>query len=42
MTGFEMKRKSGRKAGMPAQFAQAYPDARFECITPSEIAEFLL
>lgn len=42
MNGFEMKRKSGRKAGMPAQFAQAYPDARFECITPSEIAEFLL
>ncbi len=42
MTGFEMKRKIGRKAGMPAQFAQAYPDARFECITPSEIAEFLL
>lgn len=42
MTGFEMKRKSGKKVGMPEQFAKAYPDAKFECITPSEIAGFLL
>ncbi len=42
MTGFEMKRKSGGKVRMPEQFAKAYPDAKFECITPAEVAEFLL
>lgn len=42
MTGFEMKLKSGRRAAAPAQFVQTYPDAGFECVTPSEIAEFLL
>lgn len=42
MVGFEIKRKAGKKVASPAQFAQAYLDAKFECITPSEVAEFLL
>lgn len=42
MTGFEMKSKEGKKAGVPAQFAQAYPDTKFECITPGDVAGFLL
>lgn len=42
MTGFEVKRKEGKRVGAPAQFSKAYPDAKFECITPSELIEFLM
>ncbi len=42
MTGFEVKRKKGKKVGAPAQFTAAYPEAKFECITPSELMEFLM
>ena len=42
MTGFEVKRKAGKRVGAPSQFKAAYPDARFECITPSELMEFLM
>ena len=42
MRGFEVKRKEGKRVGAPAQFSKAYPDAKFECITPSELIEFLM
>lgn len=42
MTGFEVKRKKGKKVGAPAQFTAAYPEAKFECITPDELMEFLM
>lgn len=42
MRGFEVKRKEGKRVGAPPQFSKAYPDAKFECITPSELIEFLM
>ena len=42
MTGFEVKRKEGKRVEAPAQFRAAYPDAQFKCITPSELMEFLM
>ena len=42
MTGFEIKKKAAKRVGAPAQFSGAYPDAKFECITPAEILEFLM
>ena len=42
MTGYEIKRKEGKHVGAPASFTAAYPDAHFECITPSELMEFLM
>ncbi len=42
MTGFEIKRKEGKTVKAPTQFTKAYPEASFSCITPSELAEFLL
>ena len=42
MTGYEIKRKEGKRVGAPAQFANAYPDASFKCITPGELMEFLM
>lgn len=42
MTGFEIKRKEGKRAGAPASFTAAYPDARFECVTPSDPMSFLM
>lgn len=42
MTGFEIKRKKGKRAGAPASFTAAYPDARFECVTPSDLMSFLM
>lgn len=42
MTGFEIKRKEGKRVSAPTQFVEAYPDAKFECITPAELIEFLM
>ena len=42
MTGYEIKRKEGKRVGAPASFTAAYPDAHFKCITPSELMEFLM
>ena len=42
MTGYEIKRKEGKRVGAPASFTAAYPDANFKCITPSELIEFLM
>ena len=42
MTGFEIKRKEGKRAGAPASFTAAYPDARFECVTPTDLMSFLM
>lgn len=42
MTGFEIKRKEGKRAGAPASFTAAYPDAHFECVTPSDLMSFLM
>ena len=42
MTGYEIKRKEGKRVGAPASFTAAYPDANFKCITPSELMEFLM
>ena len=42
MTGFEIKRKESKRVGAPASFTAAYPDARFECITPSDLMSFLM
>ena len=42
MTGYEIKRKEGKRVGAPASFTAAYPDAHFECITLSELMEFLM
>lgn len=42
MTGFEIKRKEGKRVGAPASFTAAYPDAHFECVTPSDLMSFLM
>ena len=42
MTGFEIKRKEGKRVGAPASFTSAYPDAHFECVTPSDLMSFLI
>jgi predicted AAA+ superfamily ATPase len=42
MTGFEVKRKEGKRVEAPTQFRAAYPDAQFKCITSSELMEFLM
>ena len=42
MSGYEIKRKESKRVGAPASFTAAYPDAHFECITPSELMEFLM
>lgn len=42
MTGFEIKRKDGKRVGAPASFTAAYPDARFECVTPTDLMSFLM
>ena len=42
MTGFEIKRKEGKRVGAPASFTVAYPDAHFECITPTDLMSFLM
>lgn len=42
MTGFEIKRKEGKRVGAPASFTAAYPDAHFECVTPSDLMSFLI
>ena len=42
MTGYEIKRKDGKRVGAPASFTAAYPDARFECVTPTDLMEFLI
>lgn len=42
MTGFEIKKKEGKRVGAPASFTAAYPDAHFECVTPSDLMSFLM
>ena len=42
MTGFEIKRKEGKRVGAPASFTAAYPDAHFVCITPTDLMSFLM
>ena len=42
MTGFEIKRKEGKRVGAPASFTSAYPEARFECVTPTDLISFLM
>lgn len=42
MTGFEIKRKKGKRVGAPASFTAAYPEAHFECITPDDLMSFLM
>ena len=42
MTGYEIKRKEGKRVGAPASFTAAYPDAHFECVTPTALMEFLM
>ena len=42
MTGFEIKRKEGKRVGAPASFTAAYPDAHFECVTPKDLVKKLL
>ena len=42
MTGFEIKKKEGKRVSAPTSFTTAYPDAAFECITPSNLIEFLM
>ena len=42
MAGYEIKRKEGKRVSAPASFTAAYPDARFECITPANLMEFLM
>lgn len=42
ISAFEIKRKVGKTIKVPKQFADTYPTASFSCITPSEVAEFLL
>lgn len=42
MTGFEIKRKEGKRVGAPASFTADYPDAHFECVTPSDLMSFLM
>lgn len=42
MIGIEIKRKAGKHISAPKQFTDAYPDAKFKCISPSELIEFLM
>lgn len=42
MDAFEFKWRLGRTVRIPAQFTQSYPAARYSCITPSELPDFLL
>ena len=42
MTGFEIKKKEGKRVSAPSSFTEAYTDAKFECITPAELIEFLM
>jgi predicted AAA+ superfamily ATPase len=42
MTGFEIKKKEGKRVSAPSSFTEAYPDAKFECVTPAELIEFLM
>lgn len=42
MTGFEIKKKDGKRVSAPASFTTAYPNAAFKCITPSNLIEFLM
>lgn len=42
MTGFEIKRKKGKRVGAPASFTAAYPEAHFECVTPDDLMSFLM
>lgn len=42
MIGFEIKKKEGKRVSAPSSFTEAYPDAKFECITPAELIEFLM
>ena len=42
MVGYEMKWKEGKRVGAPASFTSTYPDAHFECITPTNLMEFLM
>ncbi len=42
MTGVEIKKKEGKRVSAPSSFTEAYPDAKFECITPAELIEFLM
>ena len=42
MTGYEIKRKEGKRVGAPASFTAAYPDAHFECVTQTNLLEFLM
>ena len=42
MSGFEIKKKGGKRVSAPASFTEAYPDAKFECVTPTELIEFLM
>lgn len=42
MTGFEIKRKEGKRVGAPASFTAAYPEASFECVTPTDLMSFLM
>ena len=42
MSAFEFKWKPGKAVAAPRQFAAQYNNAKFHCITPSEIGDFLL
>lgn len=42
LTAFEFKYNPKFKASVPVAFRNSYPDARFEVITPENIADFLL
>lgn len=42
MTGFEIKRKKGKRVSAPVSFTTAYPNAHFECITPDDLLSFLM
>lgn len=42
MSGFEIKKKAGKLVSAPTSFTAAYPDARFACITPANLIDFLM
>lgn len=42
MIGFEIKKKEGKRVSAPSSFTEAYPDAKFECVTPAQLIEFLM
>ena len=42
MTGYEIKKKEGKRVSAPASFTGAYPDAKFECVTSGGLLEFLM